>query len=46
VSVPAFECPSALSATKRVMDILGDGLDGDAGGTNKNERPRRLRWMW
>jgi len=34
--VPAFECPSDLTATKRVMDILG-GLDGGGDrGKNKN----------
>ena len=43
--MPAFERPSDLNATKRVMDILGDGLDGGSGGTNKNERQRRSRWM-
>ena len=40
--MPAFERPSDLNATKPVMDILGDGGDG---GTNKNERLRRSRWM-
>ena len=43
--MPAFERPPDLSAAKRVVDFLGDGLVGGDGGTNKSERSRRLRWM-